>query len=137
MCYHVTNLEDFDLSIGKIADPRNQRTRLASTLNSDSQFKTLGASSTYSDADIFRSSPTMVIVVRIYAQLPENLRTVALLRELQGLSNAETALRLGLTVTAVKARTFHARRYLRAHLEGKCTAPRIDFSRRCIGTRSC
>jgi hypothetical protein len=63
------------------------------------------------------------------------LRTVALLRELQGLSNAETALRLGLTATAVKARTFHARRYLREHLEGKCTAPRIDFSRRCIDAR--
>jgi len=41
-------------------------------------------------------------------------------RELQGLSNAETARRLGLTVTAVKARTFHARRHLREYLERKC-----------------
>jgi Sigma-70, region 4 len=38
-------------------------------------------------------------------------------RELQGLTSAETARRLGLTVSAVKARTFHARRYLRKYLE--------------------
>jgi len=37
--------------------------------------------------------------------------------ELQGLTSAETARRLGLTVSAVKARTFHARRFLRGHLE--------------------
>jgi hypothetical protein len=38
-------------------------------------------------------------------------------RELQGLTSAETARRLGLTVSAVKARTFHARRHLRKYLE--------------------
>jgi DNA-directed RNA polymerase specialized sigma24 family protein len=43
-------------------------------------------------------------------------RTVVVLRELQGLTSAETARRLGLTVSAVKARTFHARRHLRRHL---------------------
>src|SRR5438132_3435771 len=75
------------------------------------------------------SSPTAI------SRLRKNLRTVALLRELQGLSNAETARRLGLTVTAVKARTFHARRHLREYLERKCTGPRIDFSRRCIDAR--
>ena len=53
------------------------------------------------------------------SRLRESLRTVALLRELQGLSNTETARRLGLTVSAVKARTFHARRQLRQHLERK------------------
>jgi DNA-directed RNA polymerase specialized sigma24 family protein len=45
------------------------------------------------------------------------LRIVVLLRELQGLTSAETARRLGLTVSAVKARSFHARCYLRQHLE--------------------
>jgi RNA polymerase sigma-70 factor (ECF subfamily) len=49
--------------------------------------------------------------------LRENLRVVVLHRELQGLTSAETARRLGLTVSAVKARTFHARRFLRKHLE--------------------
>ena len=49
--------------------------------------------------------------------LRQNLRSVVLLKELQGLTSAETARRLGLTVSAVKARVFHARRYLRRHLE--------------------
>ncbi len=53
------------------------------------------------------------------AELRENLRVVVLHRELQGLTSAETARRLGLTVSAVKARTFHARRFLRKHLERK------------------
>jgi DNA-directed RNA polymerase specialized sigma24 family protein len=38
---------------------------------------------------------------------------------LQGLTNEETARRLGLTVGAVKARIFHARRWLRRRLERK------------------
>ncbi len=56
-------------------------------------------------------------VIHAISNLRENLRTVVLLRELQGLTSAETARRLGLTVSAVKARTFHARRYLRKYLE--------------------
>jgi RNA polymerase sigma-70 factor, ECF subfamily len=51
------------------------------------------------------------------AELRENLRIVVFHREYQGLSSAETAERLGLTVSAVKARTFHARRFLRKRLE--------------------
>lgn len=51
--------------------------------------------------------------------LRENLRVVVLLKELRGLTNAETARRLGLTVSAVKARIFHARRFLRKRLERK------------------
>jgi RNA polymerase sigma-70 factor (ECF subfamily) len=56
-------------------------------------------------------------VTHAISQLRENLRIVILLRELQGLTSAETARRLGLTVSAVKARTFHARRCLRRHFE--------------------
>jgi RNA polymerase sigma-70 factor, ECF subfamily len=56
-------------------------------------------------------------VIHAISHLREKLRTVVLLRELQGLTSAETARRLGLTVSAVKARTFHARRYLRKYLE--------------------
>lgn len=58
-------------------------------------------------------------VTNAISRLRESLRSVALLRELQELSNVETARRLGLTVTAVKARTFHARRHLRKYFEGK------------------
>src|SRR6266852_5894504 len=56
-------------------------------------------------------------VIRAISLLGENLRIVVLLRELQGLTSAETARRLCLTVSAVKARTFRARRYLRKYLE--------------------
>ncbi len=56
-------------------------------------------------------------LLQAISHLRENLRVVVLLKELQGLTNAETAQRLGLTVSAVKARVVHARRYLRMHLE--------------------
>jgi RNA polymerase sigma-70 factor, ECF subfamily len=62
-------------------------------------------------------------VRRAIAQLRESLRVVVLCRELQGLTGAETARHLGLTVSAVKARTFHARRFLRKHFEQNSERP--------------
>ncbi len=56
-------------------------------------------------------------VLQAIGRLRKNLRIVVLHRELEGLTSAETARLLGLTVTTVKARTFHARRFLRKHLE--------------------
>ena len=52
-------------------------------------------------------------------RLRENLRVVVLHGELKGLTSAETAKILGLSVTAVKARGFHAKRFLRRVLERK------------------
>jgi RNA polymerase sigma-70 factor (ECF subfamily) len=66
-------------------------------------------------------------VLQAIAHLRESLRTMVLLRELQGLTSAETARRLGLTASAVKARTFHARRHLRQHLERKYKAATVAF----------
>jgi RNA polymerase sigma-70 factor (ECF subfamily) len=63
-----------------------------------------------------------VAVLQAISYLGESLRTVVLLRELQGLTSVETARRLGLTVSAVKARTFRARRCLRQHLERRYKA---------------
>jgi len=60
-----------------------------------------------------------VAVLQAISHLRESLRSVVLLRELQGLTSVETARRLGLTLSTVKARTFHARRHLRRHLERK------------------
>jgi RNA polymerase sigma-70 factor (ECF subfamily) len=54
------------------------------------------------------------------SKLRQSLRVVIDLREIQGLTSAETARRLGLTVSAVKARVFHAKRHLRRHFEPKC-----------------
>jgi RNA polymerase sigma-70 factor, ECF subfamily len=51
------------------------------------------------------------------SRLRPSLQTVVHLRELQGCTTAETARRLGLSVPAVKARLFHARRNLRRHFE--------------------
>jgi RNA polymerase sigma-70 factor, ECF subfamily len=66
-------------------------------------------------------------VIHAISHLRENLRTVVLLRELQGLTNAETARRLGLSVPAVKARTFHARRCLRRHFEREYKLPSVAW----------
>jgi len=45
---------------------------------------------------------------------------------MRGLTSVETAQHLGLSVAAVKARAFHARRHLRQHLERKLQAPRTQ-----------
>jgi len=74
----------------------------------------------------FAEKERRAVVTHAISRLRNSLRIVALLRELQGLSNAETARQLGLTVTAVKARTFHARRHLRKHLEGNYAVRRRD-----------
>ena len=58
-------------------------------------------------------------VTQAISHLPASLRTVVLLRELHGYTNPETARRLGLTVSAVKARIFRARRHLRQHFVRK------------------
>ncbi len=65
--------------------------------------------------------------IQAISDLRKNLRTVVLLREFQGLTNEETAQRLGLTVAAVKARVFHARRWLRRRLERKLKATGNGF----------
>lgn len=80
-----------------------------------------------SECDVADESPTPeealadnelhVAVTQAISHLRESLRSVVVLRELQGLTSAETAQCLGLTVSAVKARTFHARRHLRRHLK--------------------
>jgi len=66
-------------------------------------------------------------VIHAISYLRESLRTVVLLSELQGLTSVETARRLGLTVSAVKARRFRARRCLRRHFEGEYELPAVAF----------
>ena len=60
-------------------------------------------------------------LTRSVSRLRKNLRAPVLLREFRGLTSEETARRLGLTVTAVKARIFQAKRCLRRDLERKLT----------------
>jgi len=70
-----------------------------------------------SPEEILCENERRATVRQAIAELRENLRIVVFHREFQGLSSAETAQLLGLTVSAVKARTFHARRFLRRRLE--------------------
>ena len=56
-------------------------------------------------------------VRRHIAELPEDHRTVLLLRDIEGLDTEETARLLGLTPGAVKTRLHRARQALRALLE--------------------
>jgi len=58
-------------------------------------------------------------LLQAIGRLRENLRVVVLHRELKGLTSAETAQILGLSVGAVKARAFHAKRFLRKSLDRK------------------
>ena len=68
-------------------------------------------------------------VVRAIAKLRPRLRVVVLLREMHGLTTSEAARCLGLTVSAVKARTFHARGHLRRHFERKYNRARALHKR--------
>ncbi|HKV26607.1 MAG TPA: sigma-70 family RNA polymerase sigma factor [Candidatus Acidoferrum sp.] len=67
------------------------------------------------------------VLTQAVSRLRKNLRSVVLLRELHGLTTEETARRLGLTVAAVKARIFHARRCLRRHLKRQLMPERSHF----------
>ena len=69
--------------------------------------------------EILCETERRAVLLQAIGRLRNNLRIVVLHRELKGLTSAETARLLGLTVTAVKARTFHARRFLRKNLERK------------------
>lgn len=77
--------------------------------------------------EILVKNELQATVTQAISHLRENLRAVVFLRELQGLTSAETARRLGLSIAAVKARIFHARRHLRRHLERKMQGTRGRF----------
>ena len=63
--------------------------------------------------------------MRRVATLSETLRSVFVLRDIEGLSTAETAEVLGLTETNVKVRLHRARLALRERLHGYFTPERI------------
>ena len=76
--------------------------------------------------ETFAENELRAVVFHAVSQLRESLRTVVV-RQLQGLTSAQTARYLGLSVAAVKARTFHARRHLRRQLEWKLQVARNGF----------
>ena len=108
---------------------RRHTTSISETSNNDTQ-----PASAFDPADE-RPTPEQALaqgelraaVVRATSRLRKTLRTVVVLREFHGLTSVETARRLGLSVSAVKARTFSARRCLRQHLKGKLKASRASL----------
>jgi RNA polymerase sigma-70 factor, ECF subfamily len=69
--------------------------------------------------EILCASERRATLLHAIGQLRKNLKVIVLHRELQGLTSAETGQLLGLTISAVKARTFRARKVLRKYLERK------------------
>jgi len=69
--------------------------------------------------DLLCADERRTALLQAIGRLRENLRAVVLHRELKGLTSAETAQILGLSVSAVKARAFHAKRFLRKSLGSK------------------
>jgi RNA polymerase sigma-70 factor (ECF subfamily) len=61
-------------------------------------------------------------------ELPATYRTVLVLRELEGRSNAEIAVTLGLSVAVVKTRTHRARLFLRKRLEQAMTTTEVGVA---------
>jgi RNA polymerase sigma-70 factor, ECF subfamily len=104
---------------------RRARTSISGTSNDDAQsalaFDPADERPTPEQAAV--ESERRTAVIKAISCLRKSLRSVVLLREFRGLTSAETARQLGLSVSAVKARTFHARRYLRRQLERKYKNP--------------
>lgn len=63
----------------------------------------------------------------IVDSLPANYRTVLVLADLEGFTNAEVAERLGLSVDTTKIRLHRARAHLRKALEQACRFYRTEF----------
>jgi RNA polymerase sigma-70 factor, ECF subfamily len=80
-----------------------------------------------SPEEVFCERERRAVLLEAVGKLRRTLRIIVHHRELQGLTNAETARLLGLTVSAVKARTFHARISLRKHVQRKFAKPGPSF----------
>lgn len=66
--------------------------------------------------ELYRASELKGILRKTLQELGEGLRVVFVLRDMEGLSTAQTAEALGLSLAAVKARSFRARLQLRERL---------------------
>ena len=79
------------------------------------------------EASCLRREAARILSAAMHKLTPP-VRTVIELRELGELSTQETALRMGLSVAAVKARVFHGRRELRKTLESLEFTTKATFS---------
>jgi RNA polymerase sigma-70 factor (ECF subfamily) len=84
---------------------------------------------TLPEAALMRREARQLVRAAI-ARLPENYRTVVLLRDIEELSTEETAQTLGITTTAVKLRLHRARQALRTLLQASAAAQHVPTSTR-------
>ena len=66
--------------------------------------------------ELYKATELREILRKTLEELGQGLRVVFVLRDMEGLSMAQTAEALGLSLTAVKARSFRARLELRERL---------------------
>jgi RNA polymerase sigma-70 factor, ECF subfamily len=83
--------------------------------------------------EILCKSERRAALLQAVGRLRKNLKAVVLHRELKGLTSAETAEVLGLSVSAVKARAYHARRSLRKSLARKFAMGKLVPNRERVG----
>lgn len=79
------------------------------------------------EATCLRREAAQILLAAMHKLTPP-VRTAVELRELGELSTRETALRIGISVAAVKARVFHGRRKLRKTLESLEITTKTIFS---------
>ena len=72
---------------------------------------------------VLLSSEALGVLDKAISELPEDFRMVVVLRDIQGLSNAQVADILDLTVAAVKSRLHRARLHLRKRLSDYFDVP--------------
>ncbi len=88
----------------------------------DTEYKDLFTGETAESTDQQYVRKEMNSCIRNYIEnLPENYRTVVILKELEGLKNKEIAEILNLSLDAVKIRLHRARAQLRKKLESNCS----------------
>ncbi len=97
----------------------------------DEPIETMGGDDVYREVQDWAFSPddhamnseTRAVLEQAISELPETLRTVFILREIEGYSTEETANILGISVSAAKVRLHRARLRLRALLAPYFTQP--------------
>lgn len=88
-------------------------------ISSTSEGDTVADTQRASPEERFYARETLGFVEEVLERLPANYRLVLMLREVEGLSVADTATAMGVSEDAVKQRVFRAREMMRAHIEAR------------------
>jgi RNA polymerase sigma-70 factor (ECF subfamily) len=97
---------------------RSEKRREASEFEEESTYSDAISSSDwkFTPSDVTENNELKEVLDRVIERLPEDYKIVFMLRDVEGLSTAETAEIMNLTVPAVKSRLHRARAFLRNEL---------------------